>query len=764
VESLLKLKKRFKYTFYSLLSNVLITICLGQISVNSYHANGFDKIPKSDCFELGIKLPSDIQQQINNFSQTNNGLNPYDPGQVEVTATYTCQRSDRIFKRNGFYYEDYTVANDNWQPKESDYKYRVRFAPPDEGFYLGKISLFVSHILTSSVEFTFSVAGSTNPGNLILAHGNLRKLQHENGDIFFGIGQNIGYVVDAQALEISRPNTCLQWYCRPPGSYDVYRGYINDIAENKGNFVRLRLDAFDFPIEWPEWKMFSTDPEPSKTLLQCLNNYNHNQKFMWEFDKVVALCEERGIYMMLNILGDGSWSTIATPGDGEDFAWKRNPYSALLGSDLGNLKRFFSDPTAKDYYKKFLYYIHSRWGYSSSMGIWELINETEKLEGFQEDNVYAEKVNEWICEMKSYLESMYPWHPVTNGSIQGNSQPDCLNIWSKNSYNISITNCKYDNGNYNQRAKGQYVFNDQYRPFIWGELGTDDIVDANNDREFHNALWSTTMMGGVTTGLYWWDFRQKYGVNHRRNFNSLSEFCKRIDWKEVLTAGKDFSEGDVFCRSKKEKKKIFSFWQRNNAANFAFGWAVNASSVWYSDPDEYATPTGFQEASAHFDCVPTANPYNIASNPCHPQIHVNDLLPLTKYDIEIYDTYDVSNKLLEQLTESTDILGNLKFRRQLPFNIEDPFYPDYAFIVRTHDSNRNRIRIYPNPANVTVSFELTDENVTEFTVKIYSELGQLVFIQKNNKNIAVDQLSDGFYILEVSYDNKYKTGKLIIQH
>lgn len=758
------MKPGLKYLLLFVLYNGLFLSSQNQISIISLHDNGFKNIPKYERFEIGVQLPAEFQQEINNFLENNDGINPYDPSQVEVTASYTSQSTNKTFIRNGFYFKDFTASDTNWTPKETDFTFRIRFAPPENGLYAGKISVNKNQTLNASIEFTFSVTNSDNPGNLILANGNLRKLQHENGDIFFGIGQNIGYVIDAQALGISRPNTCLQWYCRPPGSYDLYRSYINDLANNKGNFVRLRLDAFDFPIEWPEWKMFSTDPEPTKTLFESINNYDHNQHFMWEFDKVINLCEEKHIYIMLNILGNGSWSTIVTPGDGEDFAWKRNPYSALLGGDLESLKRFFSDPTAKNYYKKFLYYVHSRWGYTSNLGIWELINETEKLEGFQEDRDYAQKVSDWICEMKSYLETMYPWHPVTSGSIGSGTQPNCLNIWSKNSYNPSITNCKYDNGNFNQRAKDQFEYNNHFMPFIWGELGTDPNVDVNIDREFHNTLWSTTMMGGIATGMYWWDFQQKYGVNHRQNFNSLSEFCKRIDWKEVLTAGKDFSEGGITCKSKKERKKVYSFWQRNKAANFAFGWATNASSTWYSDPSEYFTQTGFTEASTDFECVPTANPYDIVSNECHPRIHINDLLPLTKYDIEIYDSYDISNKLLEQLTEFTDISGNLKFRRQLPFHIEDPFYPDYSFIVRTHDSNRNRIKIFPNPANEVVTFELLDENVSEFVVRIYNELGQLVLTQSDKKNISIDQLPDGFYIIKVSYENQDKSGKLIIQH
>lgn len=732
--------------------------------INSFHVNGYSNIPKYGQFEVGVKLPQTIQQEIDNFLEGISGVNPYDPSQIEVITSYTSKSSGKTFKRNGFYFKEFEVSNSSWVLKKTDFTFRIRFAPPENGLYECKIALSVGQKLISVSEFTFSVVNSSHPGHLTLANGDLRKMQHENGNMFFGIGQNIGYVVDAQSLGISRPTSCLQWYCRPPGSYDMYRSFINDVADNKGNFVRLRLTPFDFPIEWPEWKMYSTDPEPKKSLIESINNYDHNQHFMWEFDKVVSLCEERNIYAMLNILSDGSWSTKITPGDGEDFGWKKNPYSALLGADLGGLKRFFSDPAAKKYYKSFLYYIQARWGYSSNLGIWELINETEHIEGYQTDTEFAKKISDWICEMKSYMETFYPWHPVTNGSIGSWDQPNCLNIWSKNSYHSSITDCKYDNGNYNQRAKNQYDYNDRFRPFIWGELGTDPLVDENIDREFHNTLWSTTMMGGIATGMYWWDFRQGKGVNHRQNFNSLSEFCKRIDWTQVLMAGKDFSEGDVTCRSNKQKKKIYSFWQRNKAANFACGWAVNASSTWYSDVNEYIVPEDFSKASAAYPCIPSPNPYDIPSNSCHPQIHIKGLLPLTKYDIDIYDTYDISNKLLESLTESTDFSGNLKFRRQFTFEIKEPFYPDYAFIVRTKESNHGRIRIYPNPADDIVSFELLDENVPEFTVRIYNELGQLLLIQSNSKSISVAQLVDGFYILQVLYGGKDKTAKLIISH
>jgi hypothetical protein len=302
-------------------------------------------------------------------------------------------------------------------------------------------------------------------------------------------------------------------------------------------------------------------------------------------------------------------------------------------------------------------------------------------------------------------------------------------------------------------------------PFIWGELGVNPFVDENTDRDFHNTLWATTMMGGISTGMYWMDFQERYGISHKKNFNSLSAFCKKIDWKEPLIAGKDFSEGGINCKSNKENKKIFSYWQRNEAKNFAFGWAMNASSVWHSNQSEFFKPEVFTEVLNQLPCYPSANPYDINSSSCNPKIHINDLLPLTKYDIEIYDTYDFSNKLLESFSDLSDLTGNLKFRRQLPFEMGNPFYPDYAFIVRTHESNHNRIRIFPNPADDVVNFEFLDENLSEFTVKLYNELGQLVLIQYTNKKaISVSHLANGFYILQVVYTNIDKTGKLIIHH
>jgi hypothetical protein len=644
---------------------------------------------------MGIKIPTTIQSQIDAFLNGGTGINPYDPDQIRIECNY----NSGAYKRYGFYYRDFTTQNNEWIENANDYKFRVRIAPPQVGSNMAEINLIVNGIIVETITRFFEVIDSNNPGHLKMANGNLMKLQHENGKMFFGVGQNIAF-----ANPSIRPN-CSSFDCISPFSFNEQRSYISDLAINGGNFMRFRLDALNMLCEWPYKKFLTSDPapNPSRPLSSFLTNFDHNQRYLWETDKTFSLMENNGVYGILNLLPDQDFSPDGGYDKDHNYTWNNNPYNTITGNDLAGCKAFFSNPQSMATYRKWLYYLMARYGYSTSLGVWEMINETVNVANtysdphlIDHDATFNSQVKNWICDMKYYLQQQYPWHPASTGFVSTvnatNIAYNCLNIWSSNSYVTNIEHNIYSDQDYDNRTKAligansalvaPYFYN--YKPFFWGELGIADganFIDELSDRPFHNAIWASAMSGCISNGMYWNDWFEKRGTPHRQNFQALRAFTDRIDFTQRL---EPHEEKDV-----NSGREIHTWWMNNGAKNYIVGWAKNNSANWTQDLQYFPTsPLNYQDSAL----LETSFNNNVLQYACfnsinNPYITLRNLLGLTKYKITIYEAYGAGNQL-DQFNKTTGFAGTLSFRRFMPSTISPPDYPDYAFIIETYYSNR----------------------------------------------------------------------------
>ena len=670
----------------------------------NWSPNQFDK------WEIGIRVPAVVQQKINSFLSNSGGINPYDPDQVKVKCVFQHYHQSDSYTRYGFYYRDYNVVNDTWQEQSTPYTFRVRFAPPKPGLYTLQVTLSTpDSTYQTCFPYFYTVTPSSNKGHLKMANGNLLKMQFTNGDMFFGVGQNIPY-----AEKQNLPN-CASGPCASHAAYEIQRGYINNLADNGGNFTRIRLDAWSNIVEWSYKPILASDPVVNQPLIHYLNNYDLNQRQMWELDRTFDVLEARQVYAILCLLEDQNYS-IDTPYDGQhDYTWSKSPYAALLNdATITGCKNFFSDPVAKKYFGKQLYYIMARWGYSTNLAMWEMVNETGNLANtnsqqklIEADPVFYNDVKNWICDMKYTLEQYYPWHPTTTGFVSDNRSMNmalgCLNVYSSNSYVSYIEKAhshSYLDDDYEGRADAEQNSSDgyfsNYKPFFWGELGLADsanLIDDYSDREFHNAIWASTFTGGISNGLYWNDWPQKQGVNHRYNFNALRLFTDMIDYTQRLEPGRYKDIGGLGAPY--DKREIHTWWMRNGARDYIVGWAKNNSANWTQDLSSFPPAVQSKVVAGSHYYPSTFLDYTCFTTHRNPEMTVNNLLGLTKYKIEIYDAYNGAT-LLEHKTEWTNTNGTLKFKRRMPSSANNPFYPDYAFIIRTASSsarfaNMNRV-------------------------------------------------------------------------
>lgn len=772
---------------------------------------------KYERFEIGIDLPDNIQNQIDAFLSTGtpgaNKINPYDPQQIKIKAEFA--HANINFVRYGFYYKEYKQRQDyfDWDFKPSDYTFRVRVAPPYTGAWTFTIHLIVNNTDISQFKGSFTVQSGTDNDGFLTLDPTLKRFKfQESSNMFFGIGQNVA----CAGPHMQRG--CYDGCPAAPVDYNTQRSYIKDIADNDGNFVRIRLDPWSNAVESRDLHQFllSDNPILTLSLSQCVNNYDHNQRHMGEFDSTLALCENRGLYIMLNLLPDyyfGYNNSVAGAG------WRYNPYNGLLNNDSNSsndtlgLRSFFTDIVAINYYKKLLFYMQARWGYSPHIALWEYVNEATGL-GTYTDGVpslyktsasFRTIVDNWICGMKDYFEhgddnnqAFYPYHLQTNGHARIDNSlngPQCMDVYSENNYsdaqhmNVDGRNGRAETYWYNNKA------------FLFGEVGADercDYMDKAADVEFHNAVWAGTFSGALTTPLYWIDWEQKYNINHRENFAAVKAFTDLIDFSQQW-----FPQHSPV--SSPWQAPVFDFQLRNSINNpsLIYGFAQNSYHYWRTTSSIIDTiNTVYYQALSYYPQTPPRTPcYSnaLSLEPCYgfPYLVFYNLQN-GYYKIEYYNTYTGALKGIDFGTASSNQLF-------LNYNFDCGANADVAYILtklsaRNASSDtssiadtlvaikadtakfvpvrvtsnpppqknnavnvvmvKNKIKVYPNPAQDFVRI-VNEGGIPINTLKLFNLVGEEMPIEFKENQINISHLAAGAYLLHINCNNYESVFKII---
>lgn len=707
-----------------------------QMAVASFHPGGFSNIPQYSRFEMGIRLPAATQAQINTFLATYSGpaqgLNPYDPDQVRIECLFYAQDGSPAVKRNGFYYQPYSVNNNSYIEETTDYQFRVRFAPPKTGTYRCDIRVYMNNSGTPSLTYNniyFNVVGTNNPGFLAV-DATTKKLRFtdQGQPYFFGIGQNMEVLGDADddiSLHPNFPydnhyefdangNACCWSVNYGPNeakasarTNNFQRTCINDLAQNKGNFIRLRLNPDIYPFDVPDVRKGPNSEDITRyDLNRTLNNYQHNQMFLGELDKTLDLCESEGVYIMLNLFADQL--TVR---------FDESPYHTIINNNSSienTIYGFFTEPAAKEVFKNQLYYVHARWGYSPNIALWQMINETENIYSYRAREINGvttpynpnlkSVVQAWVCDMKSYLDGFYPRHLVTNGTISSASINDvnCLDVYSSNDYNNDVDGSSWKD----QIHVFASSYNNVGKPFLFGEVGLgvecrkgfngiERWLDGElyNDRSFHNNIWASMAGSSIATGLNWWDRDQKFNVQHRLNFKAMRKFTNEIEWwrnlKSQRYANSWYGNKITGTTPSGEEHSIFNLFMTNNGgpnnpATYAVGWSVLYPSYWAVDNsiNPYTGLPQFPNYNDYADCIglnlQDVKDYDITNNVYEPPIVITGMVANKIFRLEMFDAhYETVNPTSWPVLSGPT--GDISFH----INFKNHEFPDRAYII--HD-------------------------------------------------------------------------------
>ena len=473
-----------------------------------------DTVGAWETIEIGLELHSAIGIPVERFVNRLKGekLNPFDPSDVDIQVEIK-HISGIVRKTTAFYYQEFQrqKRQENWRlaANRSGFKWRIRGNARYEGAH--QVILHVKirgQAWQDQVIDSFYCQPSSNHGYLFrpqLDHSEPAYFERidDNQKVFL-IGENLGWFFT--------PSNELE-----PTYQEVLIRHMEKLAEHGGNFIRLGMPHWGLGFEW-----------------EHLNDYSNRLSHAWELDQVFAKAEELGIYIQLVV----DWSADFKKGE----YWPVNPYCHHL-NDVKEPLDFFRSADARKAYQNKLRYIQSRWGYSTKLAVYELMNEVEGLAtDYHENQETRTLVHDWFLEMKEFMRFHIGERAVTM-SMQRHQTRDIKNKLPAISDLVVIHN--YSN-RLDRNAKKRFL---QIRAFrknrITGkkaimhqEVGLDfrhGAAECAQKVSHRNDLWASTFTGACGAAMTWyWDH---HSPAHFENYNGLSTFMELVDLENFSQPG-----------------------------------------------------------------------------------------------------------------------------------------------------------------------------------------------------------------------------------
>jgi hypothetical protein len=352
--------------------------------------------------------------------------NPYDPDQVDVQAHFVSP-SGATIAIPAYWHQDCQVVpgTATWEQYTlvGSPHWRIRYLPFEEGQHTFRITARDKDSNADEAgPLTFNVAASPAPGPVRRHPESPLLLRYSNGAPYIPLGHNLGF-------EDGNPNLNGTAY---------YRSLLPVFAASGENWTRFWMT--DFARTTPEWS-----PGHFSGFYQGLGTYS--QRAAYRVDQFLEIALASGIQVQLVTIDHGQVSTFANQrwnSDGVPSSGNTgNPYSSAYGGPVPqtNPEQFFSNTTARSYFRRRLRYVVARWAAYPNLLAWELFNEVQWA-GSQDRNIGNDAstraaIQDWHREMADYLKSQDPFrHLVTTSSEDYVGSPGFAAIWNLTSIDM----------------------------------------------------------------------------------------------------------------------------------------------------------------------------------------------------------------------------------------------------------------------------------------------------------------------------------------
>lgn len=397
--------------------------------------------------------------------------NPNDTDEIDLSVNITTPDGENI-SIPGFY-----------SGQESLWK--VRYTPVKAGKFGCQLILKTPlENYISKVRY-FKVLPTAKDGFVRKGRNNPYYPVHDSGKPFIGLGHNIAW-----------------------GNIPVYERYFVSFRENGLNLTRVWLNSpWTFFIEKDRVGIYDAS-ESDKV------------------DTLLALAEKYGVYIILTL---NSYSSLMDErGSWGEQCWNINPFNKANMGPCEKPDDFFTNESAKRYYRKWLRYAIARWGYSPNIIAFELWNEMDAPP-------------EWTKEMAAYIKSINPHGQFVTTSLDYpyTNNFDESSIWRLDEIDI-IDRHVYGNkvgdpiGNI---ISLNNVLSEKYKKLIVvGEFGIDGsqsdikLDKSGSGAALHASLWASILTRSFAGALHWWWEEYVNAMNLYPHYKAVRNFVRDVDW------------------------------------------------------------------------------------------------------------------------------------------------------------------------------------------------------------------------------------------
>ncbi len=216
-----------------------------------------------------------------------------------------------------------------------------------------------------------------------------------------------------------------------------------------------------------------------------------------QWDAIIAAAEQAGVRLQLVLFHHGLVSTR------NDSNWAEHAWNRANGGFLDRPQQFFTDPTAKEYQKRWLRHAIARWGHSPAVMAWELFNEVEWVDTVQIDRDWPTIVG-WHAEMAAFIRELDPYRHLVTTSAAGD-RPElyrAMDFSQPHTYPrdvfVGIAGTRPHPG----------------KPWFFGEFGRGTWeLNADEHLVVRDGLWAGILSGHAGAAQYWfWERVTKLGL------------------------------------------------------------------------------------------------------------------------------------------------------------------------------------------------------------------------------------------------------------
>jgi hypothetical protein len=374
-----------------------------------------------------------------------------------------------------FYKSGESGAQSTWE---------ARFAPQEKGKYTYHFRYTQDgKVASESAPATFkSVAGKLQ--GFLHVRDNW-TLVYDNGEPFRGVGINLCWE--------SRTQDDSKFFSDLHEQHHRFNfdAMLPDFAQNGGNFTRMWICDWNFPIDR---QTGFNNPRYTETTEYM------NESACARLDHVVNLAEDLDIKIML-CMGQGN--VVAN-------------------------RDFFTKEESKVRYRNYLRYIVARWGYSPAIAMWEFFNEIDNVQHNAPEGVIpAADIVAWHDEMSTYLAALDPYQHIRTTSIshrdlEGLNDLKNIDINQKHIYNATHVVPETIDA-YVAKHNKHYIVGEVGYEWDWSK-NFDDFADGM-EMDFRRAFWyGLFSQTSLTPMTWWWEwFDEHKTIPYMKNARLISD-------------------------------------------------------------------------------------------------------------------------------------------------------------------------------------------------------------------------------------------------